>query len=620
MEFAQMRDFSEFCEQLNEIRSRFHRWDSCERTIALYYLMVGLPFANARFLQHALEQCILAANSPSAQTLDNNANDPKFILNLLNERPQVSLSILLAHLPLLKPGNKDARDSYIRTIRHVLSEFITTPPFKIYNECVEIMSYVFVHPAFGRDEKKLFKQLLKQVVNRVSPDNFIHSPVTESSDESSVSPNPEPVPFLSNNSSIHSDRLTRRSNSLTPSHTSDVFTTSSDTYSSQENLSNQTSSKPRSYSLSSDKTLKVVLPTLQASSSETRLEELQTTNNLPVMKNIVSWLKSLRLHKYSWVFNNLTYEQMLALTEESLLAIGITKGARHKLLISINKLKERSTVLTELETEVMNGSDLLNALKKLKGILQSPLQVINNEDLPSQFVKVMGKVCTQLLMLRQPPEECLTLFTSLCDRSDNSDAFSQEQKRRLNLWRGQLHKESSMDKSSVFQQNRENMTDRLFNRIHSSHHPLPNTTIISTTNPTLLQSSTRAHHHVTNKSSSYPNMQSANSIGGHRHSLGSITITPGSHFALQQSHNTQLQDSTQNVSCHMLFEPERMSRTNIRNNPSQQPLQQQQLHVRFKEIPENISSHTNKTTTKNVDIESSLESLCLQMMEHALGP
>lgn len=62
-----MRDFSEFCSQLNEMRARFHSWDSCERTVALYYLMVGLPFANARFLQNTLERCIAAVITPEAQ-------------------------------------------------------------------------------------------------------------------------------------------------------------------------------------------------------------------------------------------------------------------------------------------------------------------------------------------------------------------------------------------------------------------------------------------------------------------------------------------------------------------------------------------------------------------------
>ncbi|KAK9753317.1 SAM domain (Sterile alpha motif) [Popillia japonica] len=380
----EMRDYSEFCEQLNEMRIRFHKWDSCERTVALYYLMVGLPFANAKFLKHALEQCISVANTSEAQVLERNANDPVFISNLLSERRQVVLSSLLTHLPLLKPGNKEVADCYLNIIKTVLTEFIT-PPFKIYNECVEIMSYVFVHPAFDKEDKKSFRQLLRHVLNRVSPENFIHSPVNESSDES-VSPNPEQCMLNTNTC-----RLNRRSNSLTPAQTSsnENLTPTLDVWSSQENL--QHSCKPRSYSLSNDKTFPLNTATLQSSSSETRLQDLQTLNNSPAMKSIVSWLKSLRLHKYSWVFNNLTYEQMLGLTEESLQSIGITKGARHKLLLSIGKLKERSTMLMELETEVMNGGDLLNALKKLKGVLQTPLQVTSGEDLPSLFVKVLGK-------------------------------------------------------------------------------------------------------------------------------------------------------------------------------------------------------------------------------------
>lgn len=44
-----------------------------------------------------------------------------------------------------------------------------------------------------------------------------------------------------------------------------------------------------------------------------------------------------------------------------------------------------------------------------------------------------------------------------------------------------------------------------------------------------------------------------------------------------------------------------------------------QHHVRFQEI-EPEDKKTNKQKMKSIDIESSLESLCLQMMEHALGP
>lgn len=41
-------------------------------------------------------------------------------------------------------------------------------------------------------------------------------------------------------------------------------------------------------------------------------------------------------------------------------------------------------------------------------------------------------------MLRQPTDDCLVLFSTLCERAESLEAFSEEQKRRLALWRGQL--------------------------------------------------------------------------------------------------------------------------------------------------------------------------------------
>ena len=215
--------------------------------------------------------------------------------------------------------------------------------------------------------------------------------MNESSDES-VSPNPEPSnPHVINDTG----RMNRRSNSLTPTQANSyesLILTPPESCPSHENVMQQTF-KPRSYSLSHDPILPSnIQSTLHSSSSETRLQDLHVLNDSSTNKSVLQWLKSLRLHKYGWVFHNLTYEQMVNLTEETLQMIGITKGARHKILLSIGKLKERSNVITELETEVMNGGDLLCALKKLKGVLQTPLQMASaEEDLTSQFVKVMGK-------------------------------------------------------------------------------------------------------------------------------------------------------------------------------------------------------------------------------------
>ncbi|KAK5643375.1 hypothetical protein RI129_007220 [Pyrocoelia pectoralis] len=561
---VQMRDLSEFCEQLGEMQRRFCKLDNCERTIALYYLMVGLPFANARFLQRALEEAISKVNTPESQLLEHNANDPSYISNFLAEAPHIALSKMLAHIPLLRPGNKEALKVYTSTLRRILSDYIA-PTYKIYNECVEILSYVFVHPAFGREDKKSFRHLLYHVLQPNSPKNLAQS-VSESSDES-VSPNPEPANYLS--TCLQHNRLNRRSNSLTPG--------SYDNWSSQENLVPQIL-KPRSYSLSNEKSLPLKSISIQTSSSETRLQELQTQNTM--LKGIVCWLKSLRLHKYSWVFNNLSYDQMLHLTEADLESMGITKGARHKLLLSIAKLKERSQLLNELETEVMNGGDLICALKKLKGVLQSPLHTTTGENLPSQFIKVMGKVCTQLLMLRQPSDDCVVLFSSLCERAEASDAFTDEQKKRLCLWRGQMIRGNHIP---VYTHRHQSNNTQKQQCIQTQHYKSVNDTGFS--------------QMYSQKSSSYPNMQGSPIVGAHRHSLGSTTLQ-------NQFFNMNSQFSTMPVvPC---------TKTDNSFRPG---------HAKSTQHNDNTKFFMHSTQgIKSSDIESSLESLCLQMMEHALGP
>jgi len=81
------------------------------------------------------------------------------------------------------------------------------------------------------------------------------------------------------------------------------------------------------------------------------------------------WLKSLRLHKYSQLFARMNYDEMLELTEEKLEQKvpfehkvqkidtfyvlvsfqGVTVGARRKIILSVQKLKERVALLQQLE-------------------------------------------------------------------------------------------------------------------------------------------------------------------------------------------------------------------------------------------------------------------------------
>ena len=113
-----------------------------------------------------------------------------------------------------------------------------------------------------------------------------------------------------------------------------------------------------------------------------------------------SWLKGLRLHKYAHLFSLLSYDEMLQLTEEQLEMQNVTKGARHKIALSIQRLRDRPNLLCQLEKvgtgpvvgcrvkllilcvhafypqkqEVVETGAIHNALNGLKNILSTPIK------------------------------------------------------------------------------------------------------------------------------------------------------------------------------------------------------------------------------------------------------
>lgn len=163
---------------------------------------------------------------------------------------------------------------------------------------------------------------------------------------------------------------TKRSNSLT---TTGLSTRTP----SAQNSSNE---KQRSASLST-------ISTLTLNGYEFEMKPTSSTG----MSNIGQWLKSLRLHKYVYLFTNQTYEQMLDITEENL--VHVTKGARHKLVTCIQKLKERYGVLCQVEKDLLCGQiTMKQALDELSSIVLTPMKPIepcNKQDVASQFLKVL---------------------------------------------------------------------------------------------------------------------------------------------------------------------------------------------------------------------------------------
>uniref|UniRef100_A0A8C2X2J7 Sterile alpha motif domain containing 4B n=1 Tax=Cyclopterus lumpus TaxID=8103 RepID=A0A8C2X2J7_CYCLU len=205
--------------------------------------------------------------------------------------------------------------------------------------------------------------------------------------------------------------------------------------------------------------------------------------------DVPAWLKSLRLHKYASLFSQMTYDEMMILTEHHLESQNVTKGARHKIALSIQKLRERQSVLKSLEKDILEGGNLRNALQELQQIILTPIKAnslpsaaqiapdtatspsdatqtgadkepasegfqshnpppcdgdssatpISDGDIAGQFTRVMGKVCTQLLVSR-PDEENISCYLQLIEKCLTHEAFTETHKKRLVSWKQQVLK------------------------------------------------------------------------------------------------------------------------------------------------------------------------------------
>ncbi|KAK3736884.1 hypothetical protein RRG08_000629 [Elysia crispata] len=186
------------------------------------------------------------------------------------------------------------------------------------------------------------------------------------------------------------------------------------------------------------------------------------------MREVPVWLKSLRLHKYSYLFKQLSYEEMLGITEDMLEQQNVTKGARHKIYVSIVKLRERQNLLRQLEKNVVEeGGPIKAALGEMKFMLNTPIKAspspqhtssstsssssspqspssssvddVQEGDLPAQFCRLMGKIFTQLFTASSRDDVCFQLYLQLIDKCLNHEAFS-NQRRLLQSWKQSAQK------------------------------------------------------------------------------------------------------------------------------------------------------------------------------------
>ncbi|XP_077838805.1 protein Smaug homolog 2 isoform X5 [Macaca mulatta] len=447
-----------FRDQVGILAGWFKGWNECEQTVALLSLLKRVTRTQARFLQLCLEHSLADCND--IHLLESEANSAAIVSQWQQESKEKVVSLLLSHLPLLQPGNTEAKSEYMRLLQKVLAYSIESNAF--IEESRQLLSYALIHPATTLEDRNALALWLSHLEERLAsgfrsrPEPSYHS--RQGSDEWG-----SPAELGPGEAGPGWQDKPPRENGHVPFHPS--------------------SSVP---------------PAINSIGSNANTD-------------VPSWLKSLRLHKYAALFSQMSYEEMMTLTEQHLESQNVTKGARHKIALSIQKLRERQSVLKSLEKDVLEGGNLRNALQELQQIIITPIKAysvlqatvaaatttptakdgapgepslpgaepplahpgtdkgteakdppaaenyppppapaptdgsepapapVADGDIPSQFTRVMGKVCTQLLVSR-PDEENITSYLQLIEKCLTHEAFTETQKKRLLSWKQQVLK------------------------------------------------------------------------------------------------------------------------------------------------------------------------------------
>jgi len=186
------------------------------------------------------------------------------------------------------------------------------------------------------------------------------------------------------------------------------------------------------------------------------------------MENVPQWLKQLRLHKYTELMMNLTYQELTSLQDEKLQKMNVTKGARRKIILSIEKLSERPKALASLCSKLdTEGCDIKEILTELEIIIKSPIllaetetsssaqdsgaEVSDDEEIsrigPSKedqeggaqlvelIIKTMKKTASVILLSQHTEYKHVSMLIHLIDLCISQSSYSQSHKELLHTWK-----------------------------------------------------------------------------------------------------------------------------------------------------------------------------------------
>ncbi|KAM9434012.1 protein Smaug homolog 1-like isoform 8-T8 [Salvelinus alpinus] len=457
-----------FRDQVGILGSWFKGWNECEQTVALLSLLKRVSQTQARFLQLCLEHSL--ADCTELHVLEGEANNPVVISQWQGEPKERVISLVLTHLPLLKPGNVEAKGEYMRLLPRILAH--TIEHGRHLEESRQLLSYALIHPATSLDDRAALALWLNHLEERAAAraDSLERLPPSPASHHQTP-----PSTLSTSGSSLGSS----------VGHLGHLY--HHQRYGSDDRLNGWQGSRDSGLGSGWQQQGQggcengghlALYPSSSVPGSINTVGTGGSSNT-----NVPAWLKSLRLHKYAALFSTMTYDEMMLLTEQQLESQNVTKGARHKIVISIQKLKERQNMLRCLEKDVLEGGNLRGPLAELHQMILTPIKAVASDeslpssttqqpllslegkssaapgshlapgggegetgatliaegDIPGQFTRVMGKVCTQLLVSR-PDEENISSYLQLIDKCLLHEAFTETQKKRLLSWKQQVQK------------------------------------------------------------------------------------------------------------------------------------------------------------------------------------
>ncbi|CAD7004881.1 unnamed protein product [Ceratitis capitata] len=209
-----------FSEQVTTVINFFEGWNHCERTVVLYALLKRLRYHNMKFLQHAIDhvltQRLNSENNLSSVLIDLNANNPSYLKKLLNayktlhmndaadalssvssdkesmqsfgsdfqitncdeqklyDKKKELLIEVLNMLPLLKPGNDEAKLVYLALIPATVRD---TMQNRVPTELVQqIFSYLLIHPAISSEDRRSLNVWLRHLEDYMHANEKLSDP------------------------------------------------------------------------------------------------------------------------------------------------------------------------------------------------------------------------------------------------------------------------------------------------------------------------------------------------------------------------------------------------------------------------------------------------------------